>query len=120
MSDEFEPTPDNNFSSFWPLLILVSGLIIWFGYQDWAANRQRSISVQQFQAAVPTINEAQNIGNRYVALMKDLVQTAQKEGKDSVAAKIVNDAIKANMIQVQQNATNAPGTPVAPTPTPAK
>jgi hypothetical protein len=51
--------------------------------------------------------------------MKDLVQVAQKEGKDSVAAKIVNDAIKAQMIQVQPNATNAAGAPVAPTPAPA-
>jgi hypothetical protein len=52
--------------------------------------------------------------------MKDLVDTAQKEGKDSVAAKIVNDAIAANLIHVQPNATNAPGTPVAPTPAPSK
>jgi cytoskeletal protein RodZ len=119
MSDEFDPIPSNNYSSFWPLLILVVGLLIWSGYQDWAANKQRSLNAQQFQTAIPTITEAQNIGNRYVALMKDLVQVAQKEGKDSVAAKIVNDAIKAQMIQVQPNATNAAGAPVAPTPAPA-
>jgi len=116
MSDDFDPTPDKNFSSFWPLLILVAALLIWAGYQDWAMNKQRSFSAQQFQAALPTINEAQNIGNRYVALMKDLVQTAQK---DPAAAQIVKDAIKANMISVQQSATNS-ASAVAPTPTPAK
>ena len=115
MSDEFDNNPDNNFSCFWPLLILVIGLFIWSGYQDWAMNKQRSYNAAQFQAALPTINDAQNVGARYVALMKDLVQTAQK---DPAAAQIVKDAIKANMIQVQQNATNGTATPVAPTPTP--
>jgi len=120
MSDEFENTPDNNYSTFWPLLIVVCGLLIWSGYQDWAANKQRSLNSQQYQAATPTILEAQNIGNAYVALMKDLVETAAKEGKDSPAAKIVNDAVKATWIQVQPNATNSAGAPIAPTPTPAK
>jgi len=118
MSDEFDQNPENNnYSTFLPLLILVSGLLLWSGYQVYAQNSQRSVYDKQFQAAIPTINEAQAVGNRYVALMKDLVQTAQK---DSYAKQIVNDAIKAGLIQVQPNATNSAGAPVAPTPTPAK
>ncbi len=117
MSDEFDHNPENNYSTFWPLLILMIGLLVWSGYQVYAANSQRSVYNKQFQAALPTINESQTIGNRYVALMKDLVQTAQK---DSYASQIVKDAIQAGWIRVQPNATNAPGTPAAPTPTPAK
>jgi hypothetical protein len=116
MSDEFDHNPENNYSIFWPLLILVSGLFLWSAYQVYATNTQRSVYDKQFQASIPTITKAQEVSTRYVTLMKDLVETAQKEGKDSVAAKIVNDAIKANLIQVQPNATNAPGTPAAPTP----
>jgi Fic family protein len=96
--------------------------LLWSGYQVYATNSQRSAYNKQFQAALPTINEAQNWSNKYGVLMKDLNQTAQKEGKDSVAAKILNEAIQAGiqagLIQVQQNATNAAGTPVAPTPAP--
>lgn len=116
MSDEFNPIPENNYSSFWPLVLLVGGLLIWAGYQDWAANKQRSLNEEQFQAAIPTITQAQNVSTRYVALMKDLVETAQKDGKDSVAAKIVNDAIAAGLIHVQPNAggTNGAAAPTAP------
>jgi hypothetical protein len=117
MSDEFDHNPDSNYSTFWPLLILMIGLLVWSSYQVYATNSQRSVYDKQFQAALPTINEAQNIGTRYVALMKDLVQTAQK---DSAAAQIVKDAIAANLIHVQPNATNSAGTPVEPTPPPSK
>jgi hypothetical protein len=111
MSDEFDSGSDNNHSSFWPLLILTSGLIIWFGVGDYQLNKQRSSFDQQFQAALPTITEAQNVSTRYVALMKDLVQTS---AKDEIAAKIVKDAIQAGLIHVQPNATNGAGTPAAP------
>jgi Tfp pilus assembly protein PilV len=111
MSDEFDHNPENNYSAFWPLLILTVGLLGWMGYQDYATNSQRSVYDKQFQAAIPTINEAQNVSTRYVSLMKDLVQTAQK---DTYAAQIVKDAIKANMIQVHPNATNSDTTPAEP------
>ena len=117
MSDEFDHNPENNYSTFWPLLILIIGLLGWSAYQVYAANSQRSVYNKQFQAALPTITEAQNVSARYVALMKDLVQTS---AKDQYAAQIVKDAIQAGLIHVQQNATNGAGTPVAPTPTPAK
>jgi hypothetical protein len=115
MSDEFEPNPENNFSTFWPLLILISGLFIWSGYQVYATNSQRVVYDKQFQAAIPTITEAQNVSTRYVALMKDLVETS---AKDPAAAQIVKDAIQAGLIHVQPNAngTNAPSAeaPAAP------
>jgi protein-disulfide isomerase-like protein with CxxC motif len=116
MSDEFEHNPDSNYSSFWPLLILTIGLLGWLSYQDWAMNKQRVVYDTQFQNALPTITQAQNISTRYVALMKDLVETAQKEGKDSVSAKIVSDAIQAGLIHVQQNpnGTNSTATPAEP------
>ena len=113
MSDEFDPIPDNSYSTFWPLLILIIGLMGWSGYQVYAANSQRSVYDKQFQAALPTITEAQNVSTRYVALMKDLVQTAQK---DSAAAQIVKDAIQAGLIHVQPNSTNSAGTPAEPEP----
>jgi|ERR1039458_3034591 hypothetical protein len=117
MSDEFDQNPDNNYSIFWPLLILVSGLFIWSGYQVYAANSQRNVYDKQFQAALPTIKQAEDVSTRYVALMKDLVETS---AKDPAAAQIVKDAIRIGLIHVQPNATNAPGTPAPPTPTPAK
>jgi len=115
MSDEFDQNPENNFSPFWPLLILVSGLFLWSAYQVYATNSQRSVYDKQFQAALPTINEAQNVSTRYVALMKDLVETS---AKDPAAAEIVKAAIAANLIHVNPNAngTNSTATPAAPTP----
>jgi hypothetical protein len=111
MSEEFDPSIEPRFTSFIPLTILLTGLIIWLGFQDYMLNKQRSALTQNFQNAVPTISEAQNVSQRYVDLMKDLVNTA----KDDDAAKtIVNDAIKAGLIRVQPNATNSAETPAAP------
>jgi hypothetical protein len=116
MSDEFDPNPDNNYSPFWPLLILMIGLLGWSGYQVFATNSQRNVYDKQFQAEIPTITEAQNISTRYVALMKDLVETS---AKNQAAAQIVKDAITAGLIHVQPNAngTNSTETPAAPEPT---
>lgn len=115
MSDEYE-TIETSYSPFVPLLVLVIGLLIWIGYLDFAQNSQRSVYNQQFTAAVPTINAAQGVGNKYVALMKDLLQTS---AKDQYAAQIVKDAIKAGWIKVNPNGTsgtNTTTTPAAPTP----
>jgi hypothetical protein len=113
MSDEFDQNPENNFSPFWPIFILLIGLFIWSAYQVYATNSQRSVYDKQFQAAIPTINEAQNVSTRYVALMKDLVETS---AKDQAAADIVKAAIAAGLIHVNPNGTNAAATPAAPTP----
>jgi len=114
MSDEFDHNPENNYSSFWPLLILLIGLFLWSGYQVYATNSQRNVYDKQFQSALPTITEAQNVSTRYVALMKDLVETS---AKDPAAADIVKAAIAAGLIHVQPNATNSAGTPAEPAPT---
>jgi hypothetical protein len=113
MSDEFDHNTENNYSSFWPLLLLLIGLFLWSGYQVYATNSQRNVYDKQFQAALPTITEAQNVSTRYVALMKDLVETS---AKDPAAADIVKAAIAAGLIHVQPNATNSAGTPAEPTP----
>jgi len=112
MSDEFDHNPETHYSPFWPLVILISGILIWSAYQVYATNSQRNVYDRQFQAALPTITEAQNVSTRYVALMKDLVETS---AKDPAAAQIVKDAIAAGLIHVQPNATNgAAATPPAP------
>ena len=110
MSDEYD---NESFSPFWPLAILLTGLVIWSGYQVYAVNSQRSIYDQQFQGAVPTITQAQGISKKYVDLMKDLVETS---AKDQYAAQIVKEATAAGWIHVQPNAggTNATTTPTPP------
>jgi len=113
MSDEFDPTPDSNYSPFWPLLILVSGLFIWSAYQVYATNSQRNVYNKQFQSAIPAISQAQNVGNRYEALLKDLIETSQK---DPVAADIVKAAIQAGLIHIRPKDTNATTNPAPPTP----
>lgn len=121
MSEEYEhetietveTTDEVHYSPFVPLLILVIGILIWVGYQDYAQNSQRALYNQQFTAAVPTINAAQGVGTKYVALMKDLLQTS---AKNQYAAQIVKDAIQAGWIRVNPNGTNTTTTPAAPTP----
>ena len=117
MSDEYETT-ETSYSPFVPLLILLIGLFAWLGYHVYAQNETRRNYEQQFQAALPTINAAQGVGNKYVALMKDLLQTS---AKDQYAAQIVKDAIKAGWIRVNPSGTPTAGTnttttPAAPTP----
>ena len=115
MSDEFDPNSESRFTSFIPLTIALSGFILWFLFQDYELNNQRSALNHNFQAAVPTISEAQQVSQRYVSLMRDLVKTAQT---DDAAKSIVNDAIKAGLIRVQPNATAAPdASATAPTAT---
>jgi cytoskeletal protein RodZ len=111
MSEEYdnESTSTSAYSPFYPLLILLVGLIIWSGYQVFMANQQRSANAAQIAQAMPQIVQAQNIKDRYVALMKDLIETA---GKDPQAAGIVKEATAAGLLRVQQPPpgadTNAP------------
>ena len=79
MSDEFDVSHDNRFSPFWPMLIVVLGLFLWFGLQDYELNRQRGVNDQQLQSAIPAVGQAQAYASRYVALMKDLVEDLAKE-----------------------------------------
>jgi hypothetical protein len=120
MSDEFDPIPESNYSPFWPLLILLIGFFGWFAVQDYELNVARIAYDKQFQAAVPTLNDAQTIGNRYVALMEDLVQTARDQ-KDPVAQQIVREAIQSGLIHVSPpTGTNSTANPAEPAPAPAK
>jgi hypothetical protein len=114
MSDEFEQSSETNYSSFWPLLILVCGLFVWFATQDYLLNNQRAAYAKQFQDQqfLAVVAQADNVSTRYLALMKDLVETS---AKDPAAAQIVKDAIAANLIHVQPNATNSAEAPAAPT-----
>ena len=113
MSDEFDHSSEPRFTSFIPLAIVLSAFIVWFLLQDYELNAQRSNLNRNIAAAQPTVDEAVQVSQRYVALMKDLVKTAQT---DDAAKTIVNDAIKAGLIRVQPNATTAAGTPAAPAP----
>ena len=116
MSDEYDPNTNNYFSAFWPLIILISGFLIWFGIQDYGLNSQRSAYNRQFQDKQfqDALAQSQNVSKKYVDLMSDLLKTAQTEGKDSPAAKIVGDALQAGVIRVQQNGTNSAATPAEP------
>ncbi len=117
MSDEYD-NQDSSFTVFWPAVILLSGLLIWSGYQVYAQNSQRAVYNKQFQAALPTLNQASGIQTRYVNLMKDLIQTSQK---DQYAAQIVKEAEASGLIQVKPTTapaaaadTNSTATPDAP------
>ena len=120
MSDEFDSTTEPTFTSFIPLTILLGGFLIWFGFQDYELNAQRDGLNRQFQAAVPTIGEAQQINQRYLALIKDLTATAKTDDaakaifNDAMKDGLINDAIRVGLIHVQQNDTNSAGTPAAP------
>lgn len=115
MSEEYDHEQSSSsysYSVFWPLLILLIGLVGWSGYQVYAQNSQRNVYHQQFESAIPTINQVKVIQDRYVALMKDLIQTS---AKDQYAAGIVKEAEAANLLRVQPAAdTNSASTPAAP------
>jgi len=94
------------YSTFWPLLILLVGLILWFGYQAYSAYAQKSALNDQFDAALPQIQQAQGLQQKLYALAQDLIQTG---AKDPYAAQIVKEA----NIQVRPN-----GNAAAPAATP--
>ena len=53
------PAAEPRFSSFIPLTIALSAFILWFLFQDYELNAQRSALNQNIaKAAVPTIGEA--------------------------------------------------------------
>lgn len=117
MSDEFDSNPVAGYSSFWPLLILTVGLLIWFGFQDYEFYREHSAYSQQLEDKQfqTTLTDAGKITGRYVALISDLHQTAQK---DSAAAEIEKAAIQAGLYHYQANSNAA--TPADASSTPSK
>jgi len=104
MSEEFET--ETTYSPFWPLLILVAGLLLWSGYQAYEGYVEKSNLTADFENAAPTIKAAQNVQSRLYAVAQDLIQTS---AKDSNAAQIVKEA----NIQVKPDAGAASATPPA-------
>jgi hypothetical protein len=104
MSDEYSNEEDSSterFTAFWPLLILIGGLLIWSGFQAYSAYRQNANLNAEIEAATPTLKAAQEVQTKLYALAQDLLQTGTK---DTYAAQIVKEA----NIQVRAPSTNAP------------
>ncbi|MCE0522241.1 MAG: hypothetical protein LV480_04955 [Methylacidiphilales bacterium] len=120
MSDEFEPQPAPNHSSFWPLLLLALGLFIFFGYQDLTLYRQGDFYKHQVISAADTLKAANGWRNRYGSIIKDLNETG---AKDTNAVPILQAAvqagIQAGLLHFQQNGTNTDATPTQPTAAPS-
>jgi hypothetical protein len=120
MSDEFESTVETRFTSFIPLTILLGGLIIWLGYQDFELNKQRSNLAMTYQNSLSTLQEAQNLNAHYLKLIQDLDQTAKDDDlakgilNDMFSKGLISEAVRAGLIHVQPNATNGTNTPAAP------
>jgi len=115
MADEFDRNPDGNYSSFWPLLILFVGLLVWLGYQDYTLNSQRSFYKKQVQDAGGTIEAAVNWQGRYAAMMKDLNDTSAKDANATpILQAAVQAGVQAGLIHYQKNATNSVATPAEP------
>ena len=89
MSEQYVEEAEETFSPFWPLLVLIVGLIIWFGYQTYAAYTQSTAFATEFKNAQPTISAAQNAESKLFAVFQDLQQTAVK---DQYAAQIVKES----------------------------
>ncbi len=108
--DEFGETievSDQQFSAFWPMLILVVGLLFWSGFQSYSTFRQCSNFNSELENSGPTVKAAQDAQGKLSALAQDLLQTS---AKDAYAAQIVKEA----NIQVRAPANSAPaGSPDA-------
>lgn len=114
MSEEYDNSNQAP-SIFWPFLILLLGLIIWFGYQDFAVNAQRSVFRKQLDDATPVFNAAQNWQGRYNAMMKDLIATSSKsQNAAAIAKEAVQAGVQSGLIRIQQNSTNGTANPAAP------
>jgi hypothetical protein len=117
MSDEYGNEQDSiqeQFSSFWPLVILTAGLFLWSGYQAFSAFRQDSNLNAELAAAAPTLKAAQDMQTKLYGLAQDLLQAGTK---DTYAAQIVKEA----NIQMKAPATNAPdaSAPASTSPAPS-
>jgi hypothetical protein len=111
MSDEFDHGSEHTYSTFWPLLIMVGGLLLWFAYQDYTVNKQRAFYKDQVEGAAKTIQTARDWQGRYEAILKDLNATG---AHDPTSAAIFKDAVQAGLqaglIHVQPPADAGSGT----------
>jgi hypothetical protein len=108
MSEEYDNSGVSNESEsaspFLPILILTLGVLIWVGYDDFASWKQWSVNAQNVANAEPAVRLADTASQKYVDLVKDLLQTSST---DSTAKGIVNDAIKAGLLRYDSNGTPA-------------
>jgi hypothetical protein len=100
-------------SLFWALLLVILALLLWFGVQDYQINSQRLAYNRQWREAQPSLAEAQNIKKHYTGLLKDLIETSQK---DAAAKAIVDAAVRGGMIEMRN--TGKPASAPAPAPAP--
>jgi len=104
MSDELSDRP---YSAFWPVLILVATFTISNFYQLYELLAHKSAVDQQIEQAKPNIPKAQAAHDRLVALLKDVVATAQK---DQNALQVVREATQAGIIRQRPAGTTPPPT----------
>jgi hypothetical protein len=83
------PAPAEGLSSFWPLVILAGGLLLWSGYQATSAYLQDTELNNEFQQAIPTLTAAQDARAKLYSMAQDLLQASPK---DPAAAQIVKEA----------------------------
>jgi hypothetical protein len=109
MTDEL---PERTFSAFVPVLILLLALTISNGIQVYALLAQRSQVTHQLDQAVPNIPKAQAAHDRLVALLKDLVSTAQ--AGDTNARTVVMEATQAGIIRQRPASASTNAAPANP------
>jgi hypothetical protein len=87
--DVFEEDDHGTYSAFWPLAVLMLGILLWSGYQSYIAYDQNASIVAALKNADPQIAEAQKAEAQLFSLFQDLVETS---AKDANAAQIVKDS----------------------------
>lgn len=102
MNDEL---PERSYSAFWPLVILLAAFLVSYAVQLYAVITTRSQAATRLEQVLPNIPKAQAAHDRYIALVKDLVATSQK---DQNAATIVTELKRAGILRERPNGTNAP------------
>jgi hypothetical protein len=88
MSEVYEEDHES-YSPFWPLLVLIVGLLFWSGYQVYVAYIEKSNFDIELRNAGPAIAQAQKSEAQLFSLFQDLVQTS---AKDANAAQIVKES----------------------------
>jgi len=110
MSDEIS---ERSYSAFWPVLILVATFTISNFYQLYELLSHKSAVDQQIEQIKPNIPKAQAAHDRLIALLKDVLATAQK---DPNALLVVREATQAGIVRQRPpaaGATTATGTNAA-------
>ena len=95
MSTEYTPeyAPETTvivpaYSPFWPLLILIAGLVLWTGFEAYSNYSQNANLTAALNKMEPSINDAQKRNDRLIAFAQDLIQTADH---DTYAAQVVKE-----------------------------